>query len=68
MSSSSNKTLQQLEAEIGDLILKNEALNRQLIKTWRDMVRLADTTIRLETENTQLKQYKGEEFGRHIQS
>ena len=50
-----DKSYKELEAEIADLIQKNETLNRQLIKTWRDMIRLADTMMRLDIENKELR-------------
>lgn len=49
------KSYKDLQEEIADLIRKNETLNRQLIKTWRDMVRLADAMMRLDTENKELR-------------
>lgn len=49
------KSYKELQAEIADLIEKNETLNRQLIKTWRDMVRMADAMMRVDTENRELR-------------
>jgi hypothetical protein len=56
MPKKSGEIYEDLQEKIIKLVVENEALNRELIKSWRDVIQLAGTNERLFNENQRLIQ------------